>query len=198
MLLAMVTGVRSSWETFARKSALAVVSDSGAARRSRTRSFQLRAPMGLQREALGEPARDPGAEGDGARLHRADRPGHTVGPVGLRDVRGCAGLQHVPGQQGGRRVGPADHRGLRNRGEEPPDELTSGQAVQGDLGYDELGPGARGDLDGSIAVAHDLEAERRPGSHQGVLERCEAIGRVAEQHLRGHRVGGIGTHRGAG
>ena len=126
MPFATVTGVRSSCETFARKSALAVVSDSSRSGLSAAWSRALdRRASAARRSAM---RRRPGAEGDVAGSTARIARNTASGPSSLERYAGCARLEHLRGGDGGG-VGPADDAGLGHDREQPPDELGAGEAL---------------------------------------------------------------------
>jgi hypothetical protein len=137
-------------------------------------------------EAVGDLLADAVAERDVAVQHRPDGAQDRVGSVFLQQVRRGARVHHLRRRQRRRRVGPTDDGGLGNDRAEPPDEVGAREPLQPDLGDDDLGLRARGDLDGAEPVGHRLDREVRPRTQERVLELGERIGRIAQQDLGGH------------
>ncbi len=97
---------------------------------------------------------------------------------------------------GSQRERPRDHPCARGDGAEAPDELGSAHALHAEVDHDDVGAGPGGGFHRAEGVGRDLDLEVGGLPEHVVLEASDLVGRVAQEHVRGHLLGISAPQRG--
>ena len=186
MPLATVIGVRSSWETFARKSAFDDVPCRTSSRSADELILELtdqcEGPADLHAE------RDRGLAGqdDDAALDRPDRVQHVLRAVVPGQVSRGSGREGLRDEGRVVRQSAGDHACAGRHGAEAPDEFGTEHAFHAEIAYHDVGASPSRGFHSAERVRRDLDLEVGGLPEHVVLEARDLVGRVAKEHVRGH------------